>query len=333
VSELLTQDEIDSLLQAVRQGEVPTVLEGAPRPARHRVVLPYDFRRPNRIAREQVRALQMLHDNFARGVSSSLSGYLRTLVEVQLTSVEQVTYGDYMSSVGSPSALGIFEMSPLSGGGLLDISLHLLFPMIDRILGGPGRPAAALRELTEIERALVDRFYRRVLSDLQQAWGKVGKFIVRLLNLETNAQFIQLVSPNDIAMLIVFDVRVGTVDGMMSLCLPLTMLEPILPKLVTQRWFGAGSGEEGGSVSPVMQGKLYEVPATVRAITEPIWMSVGQAAALQVGDVLPLAFGRDISVRIEVEGHARFVGRAGRRGRRRAVEITRVMEEGGLVHA
>ena len=211
-------------------------------PRRHQTILPYDFRRPNRIAKEQVRTLQMLHDAFARSVSSSLSAYLRSLVEVQLTSVEQLTYGEFMVSIVPPSTLGVFEMAPLKGGAVLDINPHLVFPMIDRILGGPGRASIQVRELTEIERALVSRILRKLLVDLQQAWSQVGRFDVRLLNLETNPQFVQLTSPNDVAILVTFDVRVGEVEGVMSLCLPFAMLEPILPKLSDAAMVRGGPG-------------------------------------------------------------------------------------------
>ena len=246
MSELLTQEEIDSLLNAVTKGEMPHESGADATPRRHQTILPYDFRRPNRIAKEQVRTLQMLHDTFARSVSSSLSAYLRSMLEVQLTSVEQLTYGEFMASVVPPSTLGIFEMAPLKGGAVLDINPHLVFPMIDRILGGPGRASIHVRELTEIERALVARILRKLLVDLQQAWAQIGKFEVRLLNLETNPQFVQLTSPNDIAILVTFDVRVGEVEGVMSLCLPFAMLEPILPQAhdpaLVRRGAGGGNG-------------------------------------------------------------------------------------------
>lgn len=333
--DILTQDEIDSLLSAVRKGEVPANAEAdaAPRPRHNRAVFPYDFRRPNRIAREQIRALQMLHDSFARGVGSSLSAYLRTLVEVELTSVEQLTYGEFMLSVAAPAALGIFEMNPLKGGAILDLSLHLLFPMIDRILGGPGRPTAQIRELTEIERALVERFYRKMLTDLQQAWLQIGKFEAQLLNLETNPQFVQLTSPNDIAILVTFDIRMGQVEGLLSVCLPFTMLEPILPKLVTQRWFGARMADDAGRVTPEVERQLRATPLTVRAVLDPIWMPLGEVTHLQPGDILPLGNGAEIPVTLEVEGQPRFAGRVGRRQRKRAVEITAMIDGGGVSHA
>lgn len=178
----------------------------------------------------------MLHETFARSVSASLSAHLRSLVEVQHSSVEPLTYGEFILSIAPPASFGSFEMAPLKGGAVLDISPHLVFPMIDRILGGPGRAFIQVRELTEIERALVEGIFRRFLVDLQQAWQRVGRFEMRLLNVETNPQFLQLAAANDIAMLVTFDVRVGEVEGVMNLCLPLAMLEPILPKLMTQRW-------------------------------------------------------------------------------------------------
>jgi flagellar motor switch protein FliM len=331
VSELLTQEEIDSLLSAVSKGQVPATVGPSTGRRRHQTILPYDFRRPNRIAKEQVRALQMLHDAFARGVTSSLSAYLRSLLEVQLTSVEQLTYGEFMLSITPPSTLGVFEMAPLKGGAVLDINPHLVFPMIDRILGGPGRASIQVRELTEIERALVSRILRKLLVDLQQAWAQVGRFDVRLLNLETNPQFVQLTSPNDIAILVTFDVRVGEVEGVMSLCLPFAMLEPVLPKLTTQRWAGTGPANSGG-VSGEIERNLQNTTMEVRAVVDPIRIPISDLTHLTVGDVLPLPWGDDLSVTVEVGGLPRFAGRAGRKQRRRAVEITAALRGGGERH-
>jgi flagellar motor switch protein FliM len=332
VSEILTQEEIDSLLSAVTKGEMLSDSRAGLSSRRHQTILPYDFRRPNRVAKEQVRALQMLHDSFARSVSASLSAYLRSLLEVHLTSVEQLTYGEFLQSVVPPSTLGIFEMTPLKGGAVLDISPRLVFLMIDRILGGPGRASTQIRELTEIERALVSRIVRKLLVDLQQAWTQVGRFDARLLNVETNPQFVQLTSPNDLAILVTFEVRVGEVEGIMSLCLPFAMLEPILPKLVAQRWIGASSGAESGNVSREIEGHLRATTLELRAVLEAGQVPISQLTRLQPGDILPLPWGDDLAVTLEVGGLPQFTGRAGRRQRRRAVEITALREVGGGRH-
>lgn len=331
--EILTQEEIDSLLSAVSKGEVPANPAAGPGPKRNQAVLPYDFRRPNRIAKEQVRTLQMLHDAFSRSLSSSLSAYLRSLVEVQLSSVEQVTYGEFMGAIATPSVLGIFEMTPLKGGAIVDLNPHLVFPMIDRILGGPGRATMQVRELTEIERALVERVFRKLLADLQQAWVQMARLQVRLLNIETNPQFVQLTSPNDVAILVTFDIRMGNGEGVMSLCFPFAMLEPLLPKLMTQRWFGASPGAEGGQVSRELDSHLRVTPLELRAVLEPIQIPINALTQLAPGDVLPLAWKDDMGVIVEVGGRAQFVGRAGRKQRRRAVEITTVLTGEGERHA
>jgi flagellar motor switch protein FliM len=265
-------------------------------------------------------------------VSSSLSTYLRSLLEVQLTSVEQLTYGEFMFSIPPPSTLGIFEMAPLKGGAVLDINPHLVFPMIDRILGGPGRASISVRELTEIERALVTRVLRKILVDLQQAWMQVGRFETRLLNLESNPQFVQLASPNEVAILVSFDVRVGAVEGVMSVCFPLAMLEPVLPKLMTQRWFGATAAADAGVVSQEIETNLRATSMEVRAVLPAIPVSISDLTHLEPGDVLPLPWGDSMDVIVEVGGSARFAGRAGRRQRKRAVEITAALDAEGARH-
>ncbi|HTX55338.1 MAG TPA: flagellar motor switch protein FliM [Candidatus Baltobacteraceae bacterium] len=328
MSEILTQEEIDSLLNAVTSGKVASGGEVASR--RHQSVLPYDFRRPNRIAREQVRTLQILHEGFARNLSTSLSAYLRSVLDVQLTSVEQVSYGEFLQAVGAPAALGIFEMAPLKGGAVLDINPTLIFPMIDRILGGPGRAAAQVRELTEIERALATRIFRKVLTDLQHAWTQLGRYELRLLNVETNPQFVQLTSPNDNVILVTFDMHVGEAGGVLNLCLPFATIEPVLPKLMTQRWFGTPlPTREGTAVSKDVETHLRDTRLDLRAVLEPLCIPIGNLTQLKIGDVLPLPWETDLRVVVEVGGAPRFVGRAGRKQRKRAVEIVSALKGGG----
>ncbi len=328
MSEILTQEEIDSLLGAVSTGDVPASTDAAVR--RHQTVLPYDFRRPNRIAREQVRTLQMLHDGFARNLTTSLSAYLRSVLDVQLTSVEQLSYGEFMLSVTAPAVLGIFEMAPLKGGAVLDVNPSLVFPMIDRILGGTGRAAAQIRELTEIERALATRIFRKLVSDLQQAWSQLGRFECRLLNVETNPQFVQLTSPNDLVILITFDMHLGEVTGVLNLCLPFATLEPVLPKLMTQRWFGTPlPAADGGAVSKEIETHLRATRLDLRAVLEPFEVPIGELTRWKPGDVLPLPWENDLKVVLEVGGKPRFAGRAGRKQRKRAVEIVSALTGGG----
>jgi flagellar motor switch protein FliM len=274
----------------------------------------------------------MLHDTFARNTSSSLSAYLRSLVEVRITSVEQLTYGEFMGSVTAPSTLGVFEMAPLKGGAVIDINPTIVFHMIDRILGGQGLASIEVRELTEIERAMVTRIFLKLLADLQQAWLQVGRFEVRLLNLETNPQFVQLTSPNDIAILVTFDVRVGDIDGVMSLCLPFTMLEPVLPKLMAQRWFGKQGTAEAHAPSREIDDHLMGTALEVRAILDPISMRISALSQLQPGDILPLSWNDKLDVTVEVGGQPRFIGRAGQKQRKRAVEITATLQGIGERH-
>ncbi len=328
MSEILTQEEIDSLLSAVTAGKVSGSAETAAR--RPQSVLPYDFRRPNRIAREQVRTLQILHDGFTRNLGSSLSAYLRSMVEVQLTSVEQLNYGEFMQAMAVPAVLGIFEMAPLKGGAVVDLNPTLIFPMIDRILGGPGRAVAQLRELTEIERALVTRIFRKLSGDLEQAWSQLGRFEFRLLNVETNPQFVQLTSPNDLVILITFDMQVGEVKSVLNLCLPFTTLEPVLPKLMTQRWFGTPlPAAEGGTLSKEVDTHLRDTRLELRAVLDEMRIPIGELTRLKTGDLLPLSWGSDLKVIVEVGGKPRFAGRAGQRQRKRAVEIVSALSGGG----
>ena len=333
MSEILTQEEIDSLLNAVRRGGLPSGTAQVTRGRSQRNVLSYDFRRANRISKDQVRTLQMLHERFARTLSSSLSAYLRSLVEAELMSVEQITYGEFMVSVVRPSTLAVLEMRPLKGGAILDVSPYVIFPMIDRILGGPGRPCTQIRELTEIERTLVDRIFKRILLDLQQAWQQMEHFDLQLIRVETNPQFVQLTSPNETAILVDFDLRMGESQGGMRLCLPFATVEPVLPRLVAQRWYGSSGAKEAHGASKVIAQFLQGTAVEVRAILGTVQMPLERVTHLQPGDVLRLGGGHDLTVTLEVQGRPRLRGRAGQRHGKRAVEITDSLDPGGSSHA
>jgi flagellar motor switch protein FliM len=327
MSEILSQDEIDALLTAVHRGDIPIGAE-IPGSPREKNVLHYNFRRPNRVAKDQIRTLQMLHDSFGKIYGSSLSAHLRTVVEVELEAVEQITYSEFIMSLSMPSCITIFNMEPLKGGAVLEINPHIIFMMIDRLLGGMGRSSVRVREFTEIEKSLIERIVLRAMVDLQQAWQHVGAFSFRLLNIETNPQFVQITSPNEVVLVITFNIRIGEVSGVMTLCFPYLLLEPVIPKLSAQRWFTSTQREQSVEARGHIRSEIMKTRLTLRAFLGQVPLTVRDLLALRPGDVVRLSTGPGAMVPVEVEGVTKFSASPGVLRRKKAVQIQSITELG-----
>lgn len=309
MNEILTQEEIDLLLSAATHGAISTARTTPPR---KRQIIRYDFRRPNRISREQLQALQMLHDRFAKLMGSTLTPYLRSVVEIRPSLVEQTTFAEYAASVTYPSCIGIFGMKPLKGGALIELEPRLIFHMIDRILGGLGRLHNVTRELTEIERALVLKLLKRTLEDLRQAWSCVSLFQIDLLNLEVNPEFVQLAAPTDTVLLIECSVKIGEVKGRMTLGFPFTMLEPVLPNLSLRRWITATpEQEENEAGSSEVARMISSIDAEIRALLGRVPVTINELSSLKPGDVLRLDVRPHSQGLILVEGVPKFLAKVG----------------------
>src|SRR5574337_473195 len=330
MNEILSQEEIDSLLLAAAKSAPPP----ATSPSQiKRQYIRYDFRRPNRISKEQLQALQMLHDRFTKQMVFSLTPLLRTFVEIRPTLVEQMTYAEYIASVTYPACLGIFGMTPLKGGAVVEFQPRLIFYIIDRILGGAGRSPNVARELTEIERALVSKLLKRILEDLRGAWSRVSSFQFDLLNLEVNPGFLQLTAPTDMVIFIGFDVKIGEVEGTMNLCFPFSTLEPVIPNLSLRRWIAGHREEEDQSGSTEITQAMPAIGLKGRALLGSIPLSIHELSALKLGDIMRLEVGAHSLGVLEVEGVPKYVVKIGMSNRKRAVQIVADLSEGGSIHA
>ena len=234
---ILSQEEVDALLSAVDRGELPETRPTHDEPA-SKLIIRYNFRKPNRVSKDQIKMLQSIHATFARLYTSSLTTLLRGLAEVEFTGVEQVSYGEFVMSLSPPTCLAMFNMEPLKGGALLDINAHVLFLIIDRLLGGTGLIAVRIREFTEVEKVLVERVAIRAMVDLRQAWHHVGSYGFRVDHTETNPNSVQLTSPSEGVVAVTFDVRIGDVSGPPTIVYP-RPARGRSPKLNSHRWFAA----------------------------------------------------------------------------------------------
>lgn len=288
----------------------------------------YDFRRPDKFAKDQMRTLQMIHETFARVFASTLSAYLRVSTHVDLISVEQVPYDEYTRSLTS-SIINVFSMAPLNGQAILEIEFNIVLSMIDRLLGGPGNMVKSSTVLTEIEQALTESIVVRGLRDLKAAWEGVARFSPRSERMETQAQFIQIVPPNDIVVSILFEVKVGDLRGAMSLCIPYVTLKPIASKLSAQRWFSTQQRRGPSQEASLLAHQLESTYVTCVCRLGTGHMTVEDLISLKVGDTIVLDRKSTDEVDLMIGDTVKFRGKPGTAGRKVALHINRIFDPEG----
>ena len=286
----------------------------------------YDFRRPDKFAKDQLRTLQMLHETFARLFASSLSAYLRVPAHVDLVSVEQIPYDEYMRSLNS-SLINVFSMAPLAGQAILEMEFNIILSMIDRLLGGPGSMVKANSSLTDIEKALTESVINRALQDFHTAWEGIAQFTPKREIMETQAQFVQIVPPNDVVVSILFEIKVGEQRGAMSICIPYLLLKPITSKLSAQRWFSSSIKKNTGKYAGVLARRLEKTCITCAVRLGGTEISVEHLLSLQVGDVVTLDRLQHEEVDVLIDNNLKFHARPGIRGKKLAVHISRISTE------
>ncbi len=326
MTEILSQEEIDALLSAISSGEAESK-----EPAHfieQRKVKIYDFRRPDKFSKDQIRTLQMMHETFARLTTTALSAQLRALVSVHVGSVDQLTYEEFIRSIPNPTTIAIINMDPLRGSAVLEIDPSITFTIIDRLFGGSGEPTKMTRELSDIEMSVIEGIIVRILGSLREAWSTVIDLRPRLGNIETNPQFAQIVPPNDMVVLITLETKVGDVEGMTNLCIPYIAIEPIISKLSAQYWYSLirrGGVEENRSI---IQERLNQVMVPLRAEVGEIKLPLSQILELSTGDVVRLG---NINVKSEmitkVGDRHKFYCRPGRSGGHICIQLGKMIED------
>jgi flagellar motor switch protein FliM len=320
MTEILSQDEIDALLTAISTGEVDTTEYSATQ--EQRKVKIYDFRRPDKFSKDQIRTLQMMHETFARLTTTALSAQLRALVSVHVASVDQLTYEEFVRSIPNPTTLAVINMDPLKGSGVLEIDPSITFTIIDKLFGGIGESSRITRELTDIELSVMEGIIVRILGNLREAWSNVIDLRPRLGNIETNPQFAQIVPPNDMVVLITLETKVGEVEGMTNLCIPYITIEPIISKLSAQYWYSSirkGTTDENLAI---IQGRLENVELLVVAEIGEVSITMAEVLDLKVGDVIKLPDTKvNSDMVLRVGGRKKYKCRPGVIGSRVAVQI------------
>jgi flagellar motor switch protein FliM len=325
--DVLSQTEIDELLSALSTGVVTA--EEIKTEQKQRKIKTYDFKRPDKFSKDQIRTIYMLHENFARLINTYLSAHLRTLIHIDVASVDQLTYEEFIRSMPNPSVISIFQMRPLKGNAILEMNPNIVLAIIDRLFGGPGLPPAKPRSLTDIEEAIIRRVINKCMESMQEAWKQVVTIEPRMEALETNPQFTQIVPPNDMVVLITLQAKIGQAEGLMNICIPYLVLEPIMSKLTTSFWVSASAAKQASPESiSVLQRKLEKtmIPAIVELGRATV--TVHELLDLGVGDVLQLETKAENELSVIIGNREKFKCKPGLVGHKNAVQITQVISQG-----
>jgi len=328
--DVLSQAEVESLLSALETNapapsSPPASVATAPR-TREKVT-PYDFKRPERVGKEQMRALQTLHEGFGRNFSASLSALLRSIVEVKLTSVDQLTYSEFVFSLENPTCFNLLKAEPLEGNLILDISPSILYPIIDRLLGGGREPTQVQRRpLTEIELRLVSRITTLFLDEMRRAWDNVLPLSMEVVRVESNPHLVQIVPPNEVVVLIGFELTLGDVRGMMNLCIPYNSIERISNKLAANSWASYGRGADSPENRQRLQSSLEGATVQLAVELADTKVTARDLIGLRVGDVITTEKDIHRTADVYVEGVLKYRARIGALKGHKAIRIEEVFD-------
>ncbi len=327
MADILSQEEVDLLLSAVAEGEVGEPEEKSESEEELHLVA-YDFRRPERVSKEQLKGLQSLFEAFAREVSILFPPFLRTVVRVDLTSIDQLTYDEFILSVARPTSLAIVNMSPLEGTAVIEMSPSMVFPIVDRVLGGRGSTLPEPRELTEIEDRIIQRIVMMMLDSLKRSWEQLIEFSLSVLQQENDPLIVQIVAGSEMVVLVGYEIHIGESVGTMNFCIPLMVLNPILDQISQQAHFSRKmSPDVARQTRNIIERIVRRSTVQLDAVLGETSLTLQQVAHLQAGDIIQLNSSPYEPITVEVGGVRRFKAIRGRRGEQSAVQLIAITRE------
>jgi len=326
LSEILSQSEIDALLEALNTGEVD--VKEIQEETKEKKIKKYDFKSPKKLAKDQLRTLHIIHENFSRALNTFLSGYLRTYIHIEVLSVEELSYYEFSNSISNPAMISIVDFSPLPGQMIFEISTGLSFTIIDRILGGNGKYKGEIRNFTEIEITILNKLIRQMIKLFVDPWENVVELSPKLDKIENNSQFAQIVSPNETIALVTLKAKIGEVEGLINICISHISLEPILPKLSTKLWFSSVTKQITPEEKRILEKKVKRASLELSSILGESYITVEDFLNLQDGDVINLNKSIKEELEVKVGDKLKFLGSPGTKKNKLAIKITKVIEKG-----
>lgn len=332
MSDVLSQSEIDALLSALTSGEVNADdIRSQNQPSKIRN---YDFRRAMRFSKDHIRIITRIHEHFARLLTTHLSGQLRNFVQIQVESVDQVPYEEFIRSIPILTVIHVLELSPLEGKVVLEMNPQIVFAILDLLMGGTIHGSYRERELTDIEVSLLTTILSRMTDFLSDAWRNVSVLQPEFVSLESNPQFLQLTTPNETVLVITLSAKVGSATGLMTMCIPHVTIEPLLPHLTRQYFMEETKNKVASNPAEEKVAKhLQGVPVSVTVKLGDSELSVQELLDLQIGDTITLNQKIRKPVLVSIDDVPTYLAGVGRMKQRYAVKILEefgeVSEDGG----
>ncbi len=327
MGDILSQSEIDNLLSALTSESSIEEITLDVSSTNEKDIKEYNFARPPKFNKDHLRTLEIIFDNYSRLVSTFLTGYLRTPVSLEVLSSEQITYNEFSNSLSNPIILSVFEMKPLKGSVVFELSSSIGYSIIDRILGGPGTSLKKLRDFSEIEKILLKRFVTQMLNFLAEPWENVLDLNPQLDKIETNSQFSQIISPNEMVALVTLKINVGSTEGFLSFCIPHIVIEPVIDRLNSRYWYIKKIDEDEQNYRDFIEEALEEADIEVAAIIGKTNIGINDFINLQVGDVIPLDSFLSSDLDLRLGDLVKYKCRPGVSRKKNSVQITRVLKE------
>ena len=324
MGEVLSQNEIDALLQQLSTGEFDVdQMQGK----EEKQVKNYDFSRPTKFSKEHLRTLEIIFEHYSRLISTNLPVYLRKNVQVTVASSETVTFSEFSNALSNPVILGIINFTPLNGTIIIDLATNLGYAMIDRMLGGSGIPLDKSREFSEIELTIIQKVLVMFTQLLREPWKNVIDIAPVLSRLETNPQFAQVIAPNDMIAIVTLNMKIGDVEGFVNICLPFFTLEDVMDKLNTKYWFSTMQENHDEDYEVFIESMIRKVDIPIKAVLGKSTISVSDFLNLQVGDCIRLDSKVDNDMDVYVGNIRKFTALPGANKDAYAVRITSVIRE------
>lgn len=322
--DVLSQDEIDNLLKALSSGELDVEeMKGTD----EKQVKNYDFARPSKFSKEHLRTLEIIFEHFGRLLATNLPAYLRKSVNVGIVNSEVVIYSEFSNALSNPVLLGVVSMKPLAGNMVMEMASNLGFAIVDRLLGGTGTALDKERDFSEIELTIIERIFSICVNLLKEPWENVIKVTPRLERIETNSQFAQIISPTETIAIITINLKIGDVEGLMNVCLPYTLLEPVMDKLNTKFWFSNMQEKDPTMYGEVIENVISKTKVPIKAILGESKVNVSDFVNLQIGDIIKIDKKVDQELDVYVGNIKKFNALPGYFEDKYAVRITDVIRE------
>lgn len=324
MGDVLSQSEIDNLLKALSSGELDAdeYKGGGEKPVKN-----YDFSRPSKFSKEHLRTLEIIFEHYGRLLSTNLPVYLRKNVQIEIINSEAVAYSEFSNSLSNPVLLGIIEFAPLDGNIVIELADNLGYAIIDRMLGGGGAALEKARDFSEIELIIIERIFNICTNLLIEPWSNVIKLEPRLIRIETNSQFAQIIAPSEMASIVTMNIKIGNVEGMMNVCLPYVCLESVIDKLNTKYWYSTMQVKDNAQYQDLIEVAIAKASIPIKAILGKSTISVNDFLGLQRGDIIKLNTKVDDELNIFVGNINKFTALPGASADSYAVKISSIIRE------